>query len=126
MKAMLRRFVSLMLLIAFCGAVTQSAAFAAQGGDPQMHGMMTGSASADCMDAMKQGVSHAAHATRHKDCAPGSCSNFMLACSGLAALPVGEGAPPPRHGTPSSIRHASFERVLTGTSRLPDIRPPIA
>jgi hypothetical protein len=119
---MLRHMVSLLLLLALFGAASQRVAYAAS---PTQAAHMSMSM-ADCMKMMQQDSSSKAGAAKHKGCTPNDCVNFMMACSGLAAVPAVDATPTLARYTPSSIHDAAIQPLLLGQSLPPVVRPPIA
>lgn len=122
---MLRHMVSLLLLLALFGAASQRVAYAASPVGP-MQAAHISMGVADCMKMMRQGDSSKAGAAKHKNCTPNDCVNFMMACSGLAAVPATDATPTLVHYQPSPVHDAAIQPLLVGQSSPPGIRPPIA
>lgn len=121
---MLRHMVSLLLLLALFGAASQGVAYAASPAEPMQAAHMSMSM-ADCMKMMRQDSSSKAGAAEHKGCTPNDCVNFMMACSGLAAVPATDATPTLVRHEPSSLPGAQIQPLLVGQSSPPGIRPPI-
>lgn len=122
---MLRHMVSLLLLLALFGAASQHVAYAASPAGSMQAAHMSMSM-ADCMKMMQQGGASKAGAAKHKGCTPNDCVNFMMACSGLAAVPATGATPTLVQYEPPSLHDAAIQPLLVGQSSPPGIRPPIA
>lgn len=126
LRVMVRRILSLLLAVALFGVAGQSAVYAANQPAPMQAMHMTMSMD-DCMTMMAQaGPAKSSKAGRHGGCMPGDCRNFMLACSGLAAMPVGDVMPTLPAYSQDSVLPPQIAVLLIGQTSPPDIRPPIA
>lgn len=123
---MVRRVLSLLLMIALLGVTGQSAAYAARGPDPMQSEHMSMNM-ADCMKMMDQSASEkAAKPAKHRDCTPADCLNYMIACAGIAAA-IPDTATPKLAVYDRRVAHlAGLASPLRGRSPPPDIQPPIA
>lgn len=122
---MLRHMVSLLLLLALFGAASQRVAYAASPAGSVQAAHMAMSMT-DCMKMMQQDGASKAGAAKHKGCTPNDCVNFMMACSGLAAVPATDATPTLVRYEPSAIHDAAIQPLLVGQSSPPGFRPPIA
>lgn len=123
---MFRRLLSLLLAIALFGAMGQGAAFAARTADPAMQMAHMTMGMADCMKMMDQSGPEKAKADKHKSCTPADCVNFMLACSGLAALPANDATPALAATFGKTAYLPGVASSMRGLSPPPTIQPPIA
>jgi hypothetical protein len=120
---MVRLIVGLLLALALLGNATQAAAFA---GTPAANTALDHMAGmADCMAMMGSHASESAK-PKQKGCTPATCLNFMLACSGLAAIPAVDAAPMFFSATTPEIPPTLAPATMVGQTSPPDIRPPIA
>lgn len=123
---MVRRVLSLLLMIALIGVTGQSAAYAARGPDPMQSAHMDMSM-VDCMKMMDQAAPEkASKPTKHKGCTPADCLNYMIACAGIAAALPNDPAPSLVAYDRRAILRPSLADPLQGRSLPPDIQPPIA
>ena len=115
---MLRRLISLILMIAFFGAAQASAAAAPPCATTQM-------SAADCMAMMDRAKSEDAGGGPTRGCTPADCMNFMIGCSGLTALPASLETLTVAVLDRSLNRQQSIQNPMIGRTPPPDIRPPI-
>lgn len=121
---MIRRFAFLFLLLALIGATGQAASAAAMSAKSPCADMAM--SAADCMKMMAAAEAGKSPAEKHKGCTPADCLNFMLACSGLSAVPANDVNPAaaPLFATPDYPPATAVS--LTGVSLPPAYDPPIA
>ena len=119
---MVRRFFSVLLLLALFGVAGQSAAFAAREPMPCDHMSM-----ADCVKMMEQSVSDsAAKPAKHKSCTPADCLNYLIACAGITAALPDTAVTVAVVYDRIAIQRPDVAAPLRGRSLPPDIQPPIA
>jgi len=123
---MVRRVLSLLLMIALIGVTGQSAAYTAQGPDPMQSAHMDMSM-ADCMKMMDQSAPEkATKPAKHKGCTPADCFNYMIACAGIAAAVPDMAHPQLVVYDRRAMQRPGLVNPLRGRSQPPDIQPPIA
>lgn len=121
---MIRRFAFLFLLLALVGATGQAASATAPVERSPCADMAM--SAADCMKMMASAEAGKTPAEKHKGCTPADCLNFMLACSGLSAIPANDVVPAAAPLFTASDYPPPTAVSMTGVSLPPANDPPIA
>lgn len=123
---MIRRLLSLLLMIALFGVSGQSAVYAAHGPDAIESAHLAMSTD-DCMKMMEQSVSEkGAKPAKPKGCTPADCLNYMIACAGITAAIPDTAIPKLVVYDRRAMHRPGLVNPLRGRSPPPDIQPPIA
>lgn len=123
---MVRRILSVLIVMALLGVGGQSSAYASSIPGPVQPAHMAMSMD-DCMKMMDQSAPEkASKPAEHKGCTPADCLNYMIACAGMTAA-IPDTAAPKLAAYDRRVTHlAGLAHPLRGRSAPPDIQPPIA